>query len=414
MYVDFKSLKDFDVGSLIASYDAWSELADQFTVQVDDYQRSVVDPVNDGTWTGAASAAAQQDVGQTHDKLVATQQYFGTVLDALAAAIDGMRTAQSWLEDALALATNNGLSIDGNGNVDLGSPGGMIDWYAPPVVIAMRVQKMIYEARFMAYTVDQNVCPVLRYAQEFHPDDNGPWQADADSNTTSAGQVRSGLPGQLRQYQTPEPPVPPDTSAQTYHDEGPDAKDIWTLDQLNYLVLPGLTAKGDYHAAAALANWMANTGTWFAVDPTEMMNALPTFSGEVLSIFSGNGDGVWQTSTAEYGGVANPRWLPGDVGDPVESDDWYYTLHDFRYRVVGLTMTDEQGVPHSEYTVGIKKPYVYGPNIQVGDPPQTTGHRNTINYRNIIVIPQADMEHLHRAGFTQNFIVQGISHTSTP
>ncbi|HJP77044.1 MAG TPA: hypothetical protein VJ914_22430 [Pseudonocardiaceae bacterium] len=150
--------------------------------------------------------------------------------------------------------------------------------------------------------------------------------------------------------------------------------------------MPDFAFEGWSNTERLLTHWLENSGTWCAVDPVDMMEAMPSFKQEVQNCFSGMGDGLFDSG-----------WVNFSPGDNVESEDWYYAFNDFRYRVVALRMTGADGSLVSEYTVGVKKPYVFG------DPRHAISHFG-------ITMAQAELQHLHTTGLAQNFIAMGIAH----
>lgn len=397
MLIDFQSLDNFDVNRLQNVQAAWSDIGEDVTAQQQDYEKSVLTPVQDGTWTGAAATAAKQRVAKSHDKLVATRKYLMTVRQALTGAVEGMSAAKAQLQRGVALAEEHGVDVSATGWANLN--GGAVSWYDPPVLHAMDAQRMIYQARFMAYCTDNDFDPVLDYATKFGAHDDGPWQSDADADLTASQQVAEQLPDQLAGLSSAGPPVPPDTDSQPYHTSWVNPiVDPLTYDKLFYGGLPYFEHNGWYHAAVLLLHWLGNSGTTALVDPDQMMAAMPAFAAEIDTVFGPGGDGLYETG-----------WVNFSPGDAVQSEDWYYALNDFRYRIVGVIMTDN-GTQYREYTVGVQKPYVFGPDDSVGG--EVVGHRKDITVHGFPAVSQADMQHLHTVGLAQNFIVQGISHHS--
>jgi hypothetical protein len=73
-------------------------------------------------------------------------------------------------------------------------------------------------------------------------------------------------------------------------------------------------------------------------------------------------------------------------------------MNDFRYRVLGRA-TRAGGRRRTYYTIGVLKPYVFGPP------------RGPIKVPYLdIEFDQAEIERLHHVGLARNFIIQGLSH----
>lgn len=398
MLVDFQSLQSFDLNRLMAAQQDWSLIEDALGAQCFDYEQSVTAPVNDGTWTGTAATDAQRRVARSLAGMVATTQYLDTVRQALGGAVTGIGAAQAQLRRGLELAASHDVAVSADGLTSLS--GGSVGWYDPPVLAAMDAQRMIYQGLFMAYNTDRDFVPILNYATKFGTSDRGPWLADAENDLAATQQVTELLPDQMSGLSAAGPPVRPDTDAQPY---GVDLRlplvDTATYDELFYGGVPYFAVHGWNNAAALLEHWLLNLGVTALVDPVEMMAAMPAFGAEVDTVFGPGGDGLYETG-----------WINFSPGNDIQSQDWYYALNDFRYRIVGMIRTDDHGNQYRDYTVGVKKPYVFGPDIVVGG--QVVGHRHDITVHGLPVITQAAMEHLHLVGIAQNFIVQGISHHS--
>ncbi|WP_157875875.1 hypothetical protein [Peterkaempfera griseoplana] len=308
---------------------------------------------------------------------------------ALDTAISGMAAAQQLADQAQQLAQEHGLSIDDAGRVGLPWIG-VADWSNPPVNAAMAAQKMIYQARFVAATVDDKLVPLLAYADTFEPDDCGPWQQRSrdipDSVTEAVEETNSII---KRTAELPDPSDPnPDTAPQPYGVEFPGPTDLASHAKMQSAGLAYMTAHGWFNAGALLANWLANTGLPRTVNPDDMISAMPTFARSVQNALQARLEGVYDSGWHNY-----------SPGDAIESSDWYYAFNDFRWRLVGLIKYDSSGGQRVEYSVGVRKPYVFG-----------RPRRDIVKF-GVVVAGQEELKHLHTTALAQNFIAQGISHT---
>jgi hypothetical protein len=151
-----------------------------------------------------------------------------------------------------------------------------------------------------------------------------------------------------------------------------------------------LRLSGQPHGADHLEHWLGNSGKTKYVDPNEIRRGVPKFDGL-----------VWDAiAAAPAEGCFDTGWLNTDVQDKghTQSGDWWYAMNDFRYRVVGYSIIVD-GERSINYTVGVLKPYVFGPP------------RNPIKIPHTgLEIDQADIERLHHVGYAQNFIIQGLAH----
>lgn len=387
MIVDYQSLKNFDLGRLTACQQAWiTTIAQNFGTDESDFQQQVVVPVNDGSWTGSAADSGRQGVQRSQAKLSATREYLNSLIIALDGAVTGISAAQEVCAEADSIAQAAGLSFADDGTLTV--QGGPADWVDPPIVAAMTAQLTLYKALFMAYKVDTRVCPILNEATKFGANDAGSWQQDATTDAQNATDTMRELPAELKGIDTAEPALPPDTPAQPYDDQsvGTDDYELWVLCTTGGL--PYFYGHAWNNAGDLFKHWLGDSGMSYCVDPAQMMIDMPTFGATVDAVFITAGDGVYDTG-----------WVNYSPGDAVESEDWYYALNDFRYRVIGVMMTDDQGEQHIRSTVGVKKPYVFGPPRKDISTPAGT-------------LPQSALEHLHRTGQAQNYIVQGITHNS--
>jgi hypothetical protein len=188
-----------------------------------------------------------------------------------------------------------------------------------------------------------------------------------------------------------EPPLPP------WNVEGASIGDQFLWQVLNNDAVPYFSLKGWPHPALALKHYLDNTGTDFQVDPSELQRDVPGFQRDI-DTFVNNHAGAGSFDSGWINTNTDITDANGNVTGQ-QSLDWYYTLHDWRYRVTG-TSTLVNGQPHTDYTVEIYKPYVFGsPRSDINIPIVTpvTGSK----------LDQDDIQHLNAAGIARNFTVRG-------
>jgi RHS repeat-associated protein len=175
-----------------------------------------------------------------------------------------------------------------------------------------------------------------------------------------------------------------DTEDRVYAEREPDRRDQEVLDQM-WLVSMGLLFKDWENAERHLLHWLRNTGEPLEVDPSAMLDALPTFQtdvddyvrrkeeGEILSFSSG-----WISTRALE----------------TESLDWYYALNGFEYRI--------SGPPNSAHqTLDVRKRYDWGTPSE---------NRNDIYHKVLWVevdLRQWEIAHLHTVGLAQDYDIYG-------
>lgn len=127
------------------------------------------------------------------------------------------------------------------------------------------------------------------------------------------------------------------------------------------------------------------------------MHDVPSFQRDVDAFVAAH-----QGAGSFDSGWVNTNTDISDARDNVtgqQSLDWYYALHDWRYRVTGSS-TVVNGQPKTDYTVDVYKPYVFGaPRSGLNIPGVTkmTGIR----------LDQDHIQHLNAAGLARNFVVTG-------
>ncbi|TDQ04912.1 hypothetical protein [Labedaea rhizosphaerae] len=184
-----------------------------------------------------------------------------------------------------------------------------------------------------------------------------------------------------------EPPLPP------HGVETPGPQDFGLDLALNTAGLEYFALKDWKHAGALLGHFLENQGTDFPVDPAQLMRDVPSFQRDVDAFVAGKAG----TGAFDSGWINTNTDITDAAGNVTgqQSLDWYYALHDWRYRVTG-TSTVVDGQPHTEYKVEIYKPYIFGaPRSDINIP--VLGGK----------LSQDDIQHLNATGLARNFVVTG-------
>jgi hypothetical protein len=398
MPVSFAALSGIDLRRYQNCMQQWAKISDRLSVDVARYENSVSKPVNDGTWTGPASVTGRKSVQDSQIRLVATQQYADGVRALLLAAALGFAHAKNRYLQAALLADSAGIPVNGDGLITpdfvLTTP--VADWDNPPILVGMTAQSMIYQALRMADAVDETLAPMLGYANKFGTSDDGPWLADAAVDHQNALVWPQDIQDTVDAVAVDLPPWH-DTPAQPYKVRGWGAGDLAFYEACQNAGVPYLLVTKGVHASMLFSHFLDNTGTPVPADPQHIMNDVPKFRNLVYDALLTQGNYAFDTG-----------WTNTDVEDDTtgiaQSEDWYYALNDFRYRVTGrgYVSGDQQVV---DYSVGLLKPYVFG---------QSGGlFRKPIHLPLGITIDQQQLANLHTTGLAQNFIVQGVTHFRT-
>ncbi|MGH3852256.1 MAG: hypothetical protein ACRDR6_01905 [Pseudonocardiaceae bacterium] len=401
--VQFTALKDVEPGRFLSAADSWKYLQTDFNLQMLAYHLDTIGPLHDGSWHGRAGDAARGAVSNYYQNLVATEKYIESVYILLQDASMGLRTAKDRLTAALGVANTPGVQADADGKLQLLDVSAA-DWDNPPIKWAMKAQNMIYQSRRMATLVDERVSAYLQFVTKFGS--NGSWIQDADGDLQLAQSLYRDLSAALGGIATEEFPHQDTPQQPRSSFPFPDPQSLILHTGLRNVGVPYFYTKGIW-AATLLWHWLENSGAPFQVDPVTMMQDIPTFKnivvdsvndacrplpghfGELDPYDSVVFDTSWQNTNTED-------------GDRVQSLDWYYALNDFRFRVVGIASPIVDGRRDVEYTVGVWKPYVFGPPRKPISLPGGLGK-----------IDQLKLAELHFFDLAQNFIVQGISHHVT-
>lgn len=199
-----------------------------------------------------------------------------------------------------------------------------------------------------------------------------------------------------------EKPLPP------YHTADPTWKDYALKGELG---TDGLTylgpVKGWWNAEGMFQHYLYGNGEDYTVDPSKLMHDVPSFGQAVDGyVASQQGKGAFDS------GWINTNTDITDANGNVtgqQSLDWYYAMHDWRYRVTGTSVTGDDGTTSTQYSVDVFKPYVFG------------SPRSDINIpftRNLpggpLTLKQDDIQHLNTVGLARNFDVTGTSSFTQP
>lgn len=122
------------------------------------------------------------------------------------------------------------------------------------------------------------------------------------------------------------------------------------------LVAAAFRAKGWTHAADMLEHYLGNTGTNATVDPQQIMKDVPNLNNAVTSYVAGQTPGAGSFDSGWHNVNTDIRTGNGTFNG-TQSSDWFYAMHDFRYRITGNS-TIMNGQRVDDYTVDVYKPYI--------------------------------------------------------
>jgi hypothetical protein len=397
MPATYGQLDAADTKEFTAAADRWRSITAALDVDIDRYRSDVLDVVADGTWTGPAADAARTPVRDSMDRMVATRAYADGVAALLDASASGIGQAKDRLAEALGIAAAAGIPVDSDGRItpDLAFSSNLGDWSNPPVLAGMKAQNMIYQALHMADAVGAAIGPLIDNANKFTAPDEK-WRGDATPDHQIALGREQILRGTLSSIAVDESPHR-DTDEQPYGSMSPTVGDRAMNVTLNNAGEPYILATKGIHAAMLFSSWLANTGTSVPVEPEHVMNDVPKFKQAVLDSLTTEGDALIDT------GWQNTNVIDDGTG-LAQSEDWYYAMNDFRYRVVGRGYVSG-GRQICDYSVGILKPYVFGDSGGL--------QRKPLHLPLGMTIDQHDLERQHLTGLARNMMVQGVTHFRT-
>ncbi len=387
MPVRYATLRARDWTRLSDAAQEWQRVADDLDKEVAEFDRAVVRPISGRSWRGEAAEAAKAKVRQSATRIAAAQKYLDANALLMQAAYDGIWTAWSRTTDSWATPPAE-VTMDDEGRVSFRSAPETFDWYFPPILTMMMSQALAYQALHMADVVNRKIAPPMWYPPNRSVDDIPP-VADADENLRQARQTCREVEDELGRISVDPQSWKEDTALQPRGDIAREERDetLWVVLKMaaDYLRLSGRSHGADY-----LEHWLGNSGKTKYVDPNEIRRGLPKFDRIVRDAIA----------TAPTEGCFDTEWTPTDVleEDDAQSGDWWYAMNHFRYRVVGYSIIVD-GERSINYTVGVLKPYVFGPPRDPIKIPHTG-----------LEVDQADIARLHHVGYAQNFIIQGLAH----
>jgi hypothetical protein len=403
MVVGFSALDALDLTTYTGATAQWQAITDSLDADITSYQKSVTQPVEGGTWTGSAATAAKKSVDSSYQQMVDTRKYSDGVRALVSAAGIGFTAAKKRCLQGVSLAAANMIPVDASGRItpDVAITMAVKDWLNPVILAGMTAQSMIYQGLRMADAVDEEIVPMLSYANKFGQHDSGPWQQHANQDNKNDNAQPNAINGTVNAVLVDQPQWF-DTHAQPYKIASASAKDWAFYELCRNVGVPGVTLHMGIHAGWAFSQWLDNTGMPMPVNPQHVLNDVPKFQNQVNDAILGDGNYFFDTGWTNTSVV-------DDTTNLAQSEDWYWTMDNFRYRVCGRGYVTG-GQLNVDYSVGLLEPYVFG--TSTAGPP---GHTTTSLTRGKLHVgpatfDQADLEHLHTTGLAQNFIIQGVTH----
>jgi len=372
----------------------WASMSESLDGLASRYSKGVVSAI--ASYAGVDGLWARQRAQDGYLRVTGTSTYLQATAILLADAAIGVTRAKGILDDAVAEAARNHLVIDDTGVVrtDPGyvepplMPGAVpqtpLGVLANPAIAS--VANKVRIALSLATDVDDKVCAGLRMAQDFGPDDSGPWLQNVSK---AAGYAARLLPDLMAKYG--DDGKDPNLRPWSVKDAGLGDH---ALHELMKGAAVGLDQTGRHIAATLLKHWLENSGTPQAVDPATMMNDIPAFRNDVdawLAHHQGQ-------RTFDSGWLNEPALNNASNRTTGAEQDWYYALNDFRYRIVGTT-SYAHGHPTTQYTVEVYKNWQFNPGRT---PIRIPGLGTSIS--------QDDLARLNTVGLSRDYVVSGTSY----
>ncbi|HEX3649754.1 MAG TPA: hypothetical protein VHV49_15120 [Pseudonocardiaceae bacterium] len=203
-----------------------------------------------------------------------------------------------------------------------------------------------------------------------------------------------------------EPPLPPYDMAKPSLADRALKFELGT-DGLAYLG----PVKGWWNAEGMFQHYLYGNGEDYQVDPKQLMRDVPSF-GQAVDNFVAQHQGQGSFDSGWINTNTDITDAQGNVTGQ-QSLDWYYAMHDWRYRVTGNSVTLPDGTSSTQYDVDVFKPYVFGsPRSDINIPLVTPLSKNLPG--GPVTLPQDSIQHLNTVGLARNFTVVGTSSLTRP
>ncbi|WP_329456280.1 hypothetical protein [Streptomyces sp. NBC_01497] len=366
--VTFSQLLSLDVNGLDTFVRDWGDVHKRIKDNRKDFHDEVVTPLHKDRWRGEAGRAAQAycdriqlDFDALDTEVQGLRSFFRDEVNGTGggSGFAGLRDLQGQAEALRLEAAEDGMLITDDASVSWS------DMYDPNNPEGLARHK---ERRGKAESLEQRARAVLE-------------KADAEDGWISQNiKVVFGTPHNF------------ESENRDFDILNPDGSDRTTRNKLNNVGALA-NARGWVNTAGLIKHYLDATGAPVEVDPQELLDDIPQFRRDANTTLAqdvahrpdGSFTTAWQ-STA-------PR--PGDGG---ESQDWYYALNHFQYRMVG----EKQGNTVT-YHMEVKKRYDWG----VPSEHRTTQSKGYGPLK--ITLEQADIAHLNTTGVARDFDVTGTS-----
>lgn len=169
--------------------------------------------------------------------------------------------------------------------------------------------------------------------------------------------------------------------------------------------------KGWWNAEGMFQHYLYGNGQDYPVDPKALMHDVPGF-GQAVDDFVARHQGQGAFDSGWTNTNTDITDAQGHVTGQ-QSLDWYYAMHDWRYRVTGTSVTAADGSVNTQYTVDVFKPYVFGsPRSDINIPLVTPLSKDLPG--GPIRLPQDAIQHLNTVGLARNFNVVGTATFTKP
>lgn len=169
--------------------------------------------------------------------------------------------------------------------------------------------------------------------------------------------------------------------------------------------------KGWWHAEGMFQHYLYGNGEDYHVDPKALMHDVPGF-GQAVNDFVAQHQGQGSFDSGWINTNTDITDAQGNVTGQ-QSLDWYYAMHDWRYRVTGSSVPLPDGSNSTQYTVDVFKPYVFGsPRSDINIPLVTPLSKDLPG--GPVKLSQDAIQHLNTVGLARNFTVVGSGTFTQP